>query len=63
MEEIFNEREQRKLELLVLLKVIYQLHSLNLGETNLIYCSKSPTDLVIARKKENNNIDSPIGFL
>ena len=34
----------------------------HLGET-LIYCSTGPTDHVFARKKKNNNMDSPIGYL
>ena len=33
----------------------------HLGET-LIYCSTGPTDPVFARKKKNNNMDSPIGY-
>ena len=35
----------------------------SLGGTNLIYCSTGPTDPVFARKKKNNNMDSPIGYL
>ena len=34
----------------------------SLGETNLVYCSTGPTDPVFARKKKNNNMDSPIGY-
>ena len=35
----------------------------SLGETNSIHCSTGPTDPGFARKKKNNNMDSPIAYL